>query len=241
MILNILTAYNEIKFMPLKKKWCDMNGLDLYVIDNYSNDGTWEWLQENNVMSHRIDTKGAFDLSMLQGEMTRTIHKIRPLWVIYNGADTFPVTRGKLCDDIMDVKKQGFNQIAIKWINICNTGEEFNGDYINTYFYFQSIKNTVMISEYHNRLKISADVIQIRKPRIKIIEGFNINYGNAKPAIERNETYARRKLAWDRGMIKAWGIHYKPGSDRNWLWKKSELSDIRTTTLMWAIEKLKKL
>ena len=89
--LCILTIYNEIKFLPYKLQYCIDNNLDLYVIDNMSNDGSWEWLQENNIKSHRFDTDGMFYLKALQKEMVKTVHKEKPDWAIYNGCDLFPL------------------------------------------------------------------------------------------------------------------------------------------------------
>ncbi len=241
MILNILTAYNEINFLPLKKKWCDMNGLELYVIDNYSNDGTWEWLQDNKVMSHRIDTKGAFDLRILQKDINTTIHKIRPSWVIYNGADLFPVTKDKLCDMINKANSEGYYGIKIPWAMFYNTGEQrgtFNP--FNTYFYCGFERGVAMIAKYNNQLKVSADEITLINKKVKNIDGLIINYGHTKTEAERDETYARRKLAWSRGMIKGWGVHYEGAKARNWLWDKDNLTDIRKTEFAWTIEKLNK-
>ena len=89
-VLCILTIYNEIEFLPYKIKYCKENDLDLYIIDNMSNDGSWEWLQKNNIKSHRFDTNEMFDLKALQGEIISTVHKEKPNWVIYNGCDLFP-------------------------------------------------------------------------------------------------------------------------------------------------------
>ena len=94
--LCILTIYNEIKFLPYKLQYCIDNNLDLYVIDNMSNDGSWEWLQENNIKSHRFDTDGMFYLKALQKEMVKTVHKEKPDWAIYNGTAWQEIDNQKL-------------------------------------------------------------------------------------------------------------------------------------------------
>ena len=239
MILNILTAYNEIDFLPLKKKWCDLNGLELYVIDNMSNDGTWEWLQDNNIKSHRVDTNEAFDLRILQAEINKTIHKIRPSWVIYNGADLFPVTKGKLCDIIIKANSEKYNGISMPWAMFYNTGEmrsEFNP--FNTFFYCGFERGVIMMAKFQHHTRISGDEMQIRTKNIKKIDGLIINYGHTKTKEDRDETYERRKLAWKRGMTKHWGVHYAAAKQRNWRWDRDKLTDIRKSKYAWTIEKL---
>ena len=40
MKLCIGFIYNELEWLPKKVKYCKDNGLDLYIIDNYSTDGS---------------------------------------------------------------------------------------------------------------------------------------------------------------------------------------------------------
>ena len=58
----ILTVWNEREYLPLKLEYCKQNKLEPYIIDNMSTDGSWEYLQENKVPSHRLDTGDSFDL-----------------------------------------------------------------------------------------------------------------------------------------------------------------------------------
>tara|TARA_B100000315_G_C14180540_1_gene408697 strand:- start:132 stop:455 length:324 start_codon:yes stop_codon:yes gene_type:complete len=88
-VIGIQNIWNEIDYLPLKIKWCEKNNIEPYIIDNMSDDGSWEWLQKNNIPSHRFDTGGAFHLSKLNDEMTKTLHKIKPSWIIYMGCDEF--------------------------------------------------------------------------------------------------------------------------------------------------------
>jgi hypothetical protein len=234
-----MTVYNEMYFLPYKKKWCDINGLNLYVIDNMSNDGTWEWLKENKVPSHRIDTHGAFDLRALQYEIVKTVHSIKPDWVIYSGADLYHVSDRKLNIKIKEAQDEGFNMIWLQWFNFFNTGEKFNNNYFDTYYYYHPVKHpAILISKYHSSFKLEADKILRKRKNVKKIEGIMVNYGNCKPVSQREDTLRRRKLAWKRGLLKAWGSHYLVGHEKGWKWNKHELYDIRQTKQFKYIKQL---
>ena len=87
-VMCILTVWNEREYLPLKLEYCKQNKLEPYVIDNMSDDGSWEYLQDQGVKSHRVDTDGSFDLRILQDEIVdrrrerwvRPIQHIFPLW-----------------------------------------------------------------------------------------------------------------------------------------------------------------
>lgn len=238
-ILNILTAYNEIKFMPLKKQWCDRNGVELYVIDNMSKDGTWQWCKKNNIPSRRVDTNEAFDLRILHASIMHTVHEQRPDWVIFNGADLFPIVPDTLRTVIETSHNNGYNQIVLPWIMFYNTGEKSETfDPFNTYFYFGHERGVAMISKYSPRMKIEADEVKIPHPKQVRYPGVIANYGHTKSKAEREETYERRKRAWKLGMNKGWGIHYKPAHQRGWVWDKKKLNDIRESEYFKYIQKL---
>ncbi len=215
--------------MPLKKRWCEVNGLDLYVLDNYSTDGTWEWLKKEGVDSERVDTRGSFDLPLLQKATMRALRRLNPPWVVYIGADTFYVARKKLSEYIKEVEKKGYNVINFPWNNFYNTGEVVESfDPVNTYFYYSTFRRVDFIMKWHPRLEIRADDIfgrPFKKYHAKDLEAFN--YGNVKPAEARLETLRRRQKAWRGGMNRDWGRHYREAKRKDWIWDKNTLKDIR--------------
>lgn len=81
-------------------------------------------------------------------------------------------------------------------------------------------------------------VQQIDNKKIFEADGVVINYGNTKPAKEREDTYRRRKKAWDHGLDHNYGVHYLEGRMKHWRWDRSELVDIRTTDFGRYIKKL---
>ncbi|HRY32092.1 MAG TPA: hypothetical protein P5531_03895 [Bacteroidales bacterium] len=241
-ITCILTAYNEAKYLPLKLAFCKANGINLYVIDNYSNDGTWEWLQAHNVPSHRFDTNEAFDLPALQGEIIQTLHRIKPDWVVYNGADLFPVTPGPLCHHINDAEAMGYNLISMLAISMHNTGEPPEPfDPFNTYFYYNTFMHVQLIHKYHPDVKYCADHVWIPDQHTITVPGVMINYGQTKTQQEREETLKRRQRAWKNGMKHGHGQHMREGNKLGWKWDKDKLKDIRNSEYAPYINKLQRI
>ncbi|MEY3194259.1 MAG: hypothetical protein RIQ78_356 [Bacteroidota bacterium] len=238
-VLCIMTIYNEIEYLPYKLKFCQENNLDLYIIDNISDDGSWEWLQENKVPSHRFDTDGAFSLGILQEEIVRTIHTIKPDWVIYNGCDLFILTEKNLYDEIMEADKNGFNIIKMDVLNMFNTGEQHQKNPFETYFYYKLIQpNIKLIHKYQDSIRYVADAVILPDENILQVEGCMVNYGSTKSKEKRNITLERRKKAWDLGEPLAHGTHYLVGNNQDWIWEKADLLDIRASKYNTMIHKL---
>jgi len=239
-ILKIMTVYNEMQFLPYQKKWCDLNGIDLYVIDNMSNDGTFEWLRANKIKTHRIDTGGSFDLKKLQKNILITIKRIKPDWVVYHAADLFTVTEDRVDKEINGADREGYNQIGLKSVNFKPTGE--SGDIFRDFNYcnIRGTKNLILISKYYPSLRIEADKIFIKNPKIKTPRGCLLHFGNVRGRDKREETYRRRLKAWRGGLIRAWGVHYLTGHNKGWRWNKNELIDVRKTEYYKYLEKFRR-
>jgi hypothetical protein len=237
-IACMLTVWNEIEYIPYKIAFCKQNNLVPYVVDNYSDDGTWEWLQDNKIHSHRLDTNGMFKLRPLQDELIKTLHQMEPKpdWCIYNGCDLFPLAHNNnLHDELVRLDSLGFNMANINNIDVYNTGEGIEdrgvNNVFNTYFYTGKTRNFTMIHKYSKRLHYQGDAVFIRDQVSNTgkINGLQINYGNTKTAEERDGTLARRSKAWENGEHKVHGSHYRVGKSKNWEWSKGELIDIRNT------------
>ena len=245
-ILCILTTYNEAEYLPYKKKFCDYHDLDLYVIDNYSHDGTWEWLQDNKIPSHRFDTDGMFALEWLQEEILRTLLSLanKPDWVIYNGADLFPICLPSLNEAISKLDQSGFNLASIPYLAFFNTGEERIKDPFTTFNYFSFKPGFVMMHKYHESIIYHADDVKFGSipNSVGTLDGIMINYGQTKSKEERDETYLRRKKAWDSGVTpKGHGSHYRDGHNSNWIWDSANLTDIRSSPYYKYIQHLKNI
>jgi hypothetical protein len=217
-ILSIMTVYNELRLMPLNLRWCEMNGLDMYVIDNCSNDGTWEWLQNNNIPSHRLDTGGAFSLKMIQPEMLRTLDRIKPDWVVKNDADAFFLHKKPIKDMLPD----DHNIIRADFLSIKRTDG-------SPYYYNKHPVGVRWIHKYMGGTQYIGDIVKLPFTKEQGTDGFWVNCGMIKTAEEREETLKRRQLAWKLGEPKQNGTHYLEGHERGWKWEKYQLQDIRKT------------
>jgi len=231
--LCIFSAYNEIEFLYHKKKFCEYHGLDLYVVDNYSNDGTWEWLQDNKIPSHRLDTNSSFHLSKLQSENMKVIHKIKPDWVLYNGADTFPFcTNNVKISDVIERHGKKCDIIPLPTLNIRNTGEEWNGSYFNTYYHADlKVREKLLFYKYTEKYRFIGD--DFSGPSMKRfndpdIDFLQLNYGAAKPEEIQKERFKRRQKAWAEGLPKGFGSHYILNDDNKYIYNKESCLDIRS-------------
>ena len=228
-ILYITTIYNEIRFLPYKMEWCRRNNLNPYVIDNYSDDFSYEWLRDHKIRCHRIDTKGAFDLKALQREMVRTMNRLKPDWVVYLGVDLFIFCDLPIGDLCWNAQEMGCNVIGFPMIDICNTGEE-PGNPFRTYFYYRHSRDLIeFVYKWSPQVRMDGDLVRMPQRRSLSPQGVMINYGRTKTPDERKKLLERRKLAWSRGLNKKYGRHYLREQKKNWTWTKEELKDIRNS------------
>lgn len=242
-IVAIAFVYNEIEYIKYKHMWAKQQDVDLYIIDNMSTDGTWDYLRENDIPSHRFDTQNRFNLVKLQGELIKTLHKIKPDWVIYHGADTFYYTKNGLRNDIENANENGNDGISLMGISMKNTGEkkEKNKNSFNTYFFGNPTKHFIMVGKYHENFKLYGDNIKTVNKK-EILDGVIVNYGMTKSVKDREETFARRQLAWKKdGLRKDFGGHYLGGSRKKWKWNLNEVKDIRVTIYAYFFPQVQKL
>ena len=235
-ILAVAFAYNEAKYIEDFIKFYRRQGCDIYVADNHSTDGTTEILQKHKVKSDIVYTGGAFDLIKLQAALISSIKTINPDWVVYTGIDIRYCLEGTIKDEIGKV--DDCNMIGVQHYNMYATGEKFELPMYRRFFYGRKGNRLYMIAKNEESLSFEADSIQLKKKIIYESDGCLLNYGNCKPAAEREDTYRRRQKAWDRGLDHNYGVHYKEGHTRCWLWDSAEMTDVRQTDHWKYISKL---
>jgi len=228
-----------MKLIPSFVEYYRKQGCDIFILDNHSTDGTHEWLIENNVRTEICRTKGMFHLLKLQKGLVDEINRVKPDWVVYTGIDILYSFLWTIRKTIERADKNGFNMIGVQYYNMYNTGEPVAYPLHENYFYGRDLKRLYMISKYQEPFGFEADSIQIKGRKIFEAKGVLINYGNCKDAAEREDTFKRRKRAWDAGLDRNYGAHYVEGHNRNWIWPKEELIDIRETEDYKYIKKIK--
>lgn len=226
-ILMICTVYNEIKYLPHVINFWKNQGVDVYVIDNMSDDGTWEWLQKNNIPSHQFDTKGMFHLDKLQEEMIRVLHDKKPDWFIYGAADMYFGFDAPVKKIIYSCDIAGYNQVTVDLLNFYNTGEDHKLPLMENYFSCGTVKTRTYISKYASSIKFLADTIIIPNRKITHVKGAILNYGACKTPGEQDMKLQRRQRAWKNGLSKSYGSHYLSGKKNQWTWIKDNMIDIR--------------
>jgi len=235
-VLCILCVYNERWMIPFKLDWCKKNNLDLYVIDNYSTDGTWEWLQDHHIASSRVDTKGSFDTRIIEREKIKIVNEIKPDWVVNNGADLFYFVDGTLNDYIQLVDDLGYNMIQFDMIDVFRTkGEDYGSPFMFKYYKYS--KPVTFIYKHQPGVSISGDDIHYRNPKVFKGQGVLVNYGRTQPVEYRKERLKRRIKAWQKGLNRKYGRHYLREQQKGWTWDRSELDPIRTSKYARYIHK----
>jgi len=228
-IVTAAFAYNERPYIPFMVEYYREQGCDLFILDNYSTDGTYEWLIEHGVTTARVDTRDSFLLVKLQATLLAGLRKIKPDWVVYCGIDSYYCFKGTIREEIEKAESLGYNMIEVNHFSMYNTGEKFQLPFTRNYFYGANHRRLQMIGKFVPTFKFVADALYMPNKKVYVSDGMFVNYGMCKPRIEREITFARRKRAWLLGEYRGHGVHYAPAQRRQWIWSKEELIDIRTT------------
>jgi hypothetical protein len=236
-ILATCFVYNEVKYLDQWVNWYRSQGCELFVLDNMSNDGTFEWLQENGIPCERFDTNEAFHLHKLQDELMRHVARINPDWVIYCGADLFYITDKPLNEAIEEADTQGFNQIKLPCYNLVNTGERFGTPLQKHFTRGGRYRDLIMIAKYGEGFMVRNDHIGLAEGNPIKLAGAMVNYGGCKPAEEQEEKLIRRQRAWSEGLPPNIGKHFRAGRIRNWIYPVNQTVDLTTTPIWDYIKK----
>jgi len=222
-ITAIMSVYNEMDYLPLKIQWCRSNNIDLYVCDNVSNDGSWEYLKKENIPSHQYDTQGMFSETLMQIEIYNTLVKLNPEWVLYMGCDLF-----------FDIPKEynEYDYVLFDFYSLKNTGENVGTIFapFSTYKYASHHGKLKFLFKWNKNVIFNADDIITPSLEGGIDKGnIMLNYGDTKSKEHREETKLRRMKAWEKGENHIWGFHYIDGSERKWQWDRQQLIDLSST------------
>lgn len=222
-ILLITFIYNELPYLGDFVTYYKNQGIDLYVIDNYSNDGSYEWLIANNIECSRFDTNESFELFVLQSEVERILKIKKPDWFVYAHPDLFYVFKDTVRKTIEDADKKGFNQLKVRCYGALNINEKRGLPLYHHYFYGNYYRYLIMISKYDDTVKMNGDSIKIKDAKPYQLDGIMCNYGACKPEKEQRIKLKRREKAWDNGLSRNIGKHFKKYEDINWIWKREDV------------------
>ena len=194
--------------LPLKKKWCDHHGLKMVYFDNESTDGSREWAIENGVFEADIITNGTFDIVRTMNILDRYRQENDYDYSIVSGVDMFMggLDGKTLAEYIEEIDSNGYDSVMCNCIMLCRTDEVSSLDFRR---YTKGLyHDTQMMLIARNDRGLQVDRIAGKNP-IQDLGLWWFNLGNTKSVEERRETYERRKKAWDKGMKKGYGGHYR--------------------------------
>lgn len=231
--LMITFVYNELKYLPHVINYYKKNGCEIYIIDNMSNDGTYEWLVENNIPCHRIDTQEAFHVRVLEDDLIATVNRLKPDWVIFGSADLYHVTKLPISEYIEVIDARGYNQLTLPCISaIPISADELTSktplseNFFNALYY----QPLTMISKYGKDFYLDGDTLRVENPRPYISgEGVSINYGPCKPVEEQEVKRLRTQKAWEQGMNRGYSVHYEKAKKINWVYPADRSFDLKTS------------
>ena len=237
-ILATCFVYNEKKYIDQWVKWYRSQGCQLFVLDNMSDDGTYEWLVANGVECARFDTGGAFHLHVLQRELNKHIVRIKPDWICYTGADLFIITNKTIKETIEYYHAKKVTQIKLPCYNVVNTGEKFSTPLQENYFRGGLYKDLSLLSKYEEGFTLCNDDIGLKNNITEKVKGIIINYGGCKPAKEQEEKFRRRNKAWNEGLPSNIGRHFKTGKSKDWVYDINSTIDLMDSEAGQYIKKI---
>jgi len=242
-VLACGVVYNEIDILPYLLDYLKSQGIEIFIFDNFSNDGTWEYLQNSGIECERINSNGKFSLIQFIKRVMAKWKEIKPSWCIYLDADEFPLTFQfpSLKEFIKDRDRKGFNVITQTRINFRPTGtEDFSkGDPRKIYrYYFINFPNgrghpqCDRIFKYFNELNLvnSAGHFVRRFDKRASVESLDnpiFHYSMRENAREKTLQRFNRRNKDEETVGLGWNTHYKKFIKADmWIWNKDELKDM---------------
>jgi len=242
-VLACGVVYNEIDILPYLLDHFKSQGIDIFIFDNDSDDGTWEYLLDNKIDCKRLKSDGKFSLVQFIKKMTEKWKEIKPDWCIYLDADEFPLTFQfpTFKELIEDRDKKGFNVINQERVNFRPAGsEDFSlGDPLKIYRYyfhepphqhprvnrvFKFDENVDVISSGGHHVRGIVKKIVSKEPLDNPIFHYTIRENAEKKIRERIE----RRMRDEETVKLKWNVHYQTFvDDKKWIWNKDELLDIK--------------
>lgn len=242
-ILACGVVYNEIDILPYLLDYLKSQRIEIFIFDNFSNDGTWEYLQDNEIACERISSDGKMSTIQFFKIMIAKWNEMKPDWCIYLDADEFPLTFqfSSLKELVEDRDKKGFNVVAQTRINFRPTGsEDFSkGDPRKIYRYYfikfpggKGYSQCERIFKHFDgiNLRVTAGHFIKRFDKRASIESLNnpiFHYSMRENAKEKTLQRFNRRNKDEETVKLNWNNHYGRYIKKDvWIWNKDELNDI---------------
>jgi len=235
--LMMTFVYNERKYLPHAIEYYKRNNCDVYIIDNYSNDGTWEWLQENNIPSHRLDTNGEFALKVLQADFMETLKKLKPNWVMYGAGDLYHIFDKPIDEALKEIEDNGYNAVNTQCYSAVNTGEVHKIPLPINYLNLKKYIRVRMIARWSEDYNINGDEVNFEGLN-PCDTGISVNYGLCKTLDEWNDKLERRKKAWESGGAdKKHGKHLVKYKTKDLIYPLKDYENVKNLDILPLVKK----
>lgn len=241
-VLACGVVHDEIDILPYLLGHLKAQEIEVFIYDNFSDDGTWEYLQESGTQCERISSDGKFSLVKFIEKREEKWREERPDWCIFLDADEFPLTFQfpTLREFIEDRDQKGFNVIQQTRVNFRPTGtEDFSeGDPLKIYrYYFISLPGhrghpqCDRIFKYSDGMKLHSGGHFIKMPdKCVSAEGLNnpiFHYTMRENARQKTLQRLERRNKDEVTVELGWNKHYKKFvANDEWVWDKDKLYDI---------------
>lgn len=242
-ILACGVVWNEIDVLPYLLEYFKTQGIDVFIFDNFSDDGTWECLLDNGIECERISSNGSFDLVRFIKKREEKWKEAKPDWCIFLDADEFPLTFQFAClkEFIEDRDRMGFNVIKQTRINFRPTGtEDFSkGDPRKVYRYYfikfplgkghPMCERIFKYSDEINLVSHGGHFVDRLNKKISMesLDNPIFHYSFREQAKERTLQRFNRRNKDEETTKLNWNRHYGKFIEKDkWLWDKDELNDI---------------
>ena len=153
-IVAIFSLYNEERFIRYTIEHLRAQGVDCYIIDNESTDGTREiaerYLGRGVIGIETLPRRGTFELRKILRRVEELHHELQADWYLHHDADQFryaPNPFATLAAGIEAMDEQGYNAINFDVFDFMPTSAEENfegGRFLREmeyYYYFRPRPN----------------------------------------------------------------------------------------------------
>jgi len=259
-ILACLCVYNEMDILPNLLDHLKSQDIDVFVFDNYSTDGTWEYLKKNGIDYEKLDTGEKLDLGKIIEAKMRKWNEVKPDWCIYQDADEFPLTSefSTLRELIEDRDKKGFDVINQLRVTFLPVGEEiFDGKspretfhyYDKNYWFSSTNACSDRIFKYKKGIRLSGGAHHILFSLRRSKEGLdNVIFHYPYREFAKRQVEERKSRSLESEVKRGLHKHYFESYPKGFIWSKEGKGDIRNFEdplhkfyEKWEIEETKKI
>lgn len=159
-ILNWITSYNQLRFLPYVLDHQKKLGCELSLIDLGSTDGSIEWLERRRIPYEKIDP------SQLEEWKKEQTQKIRPDWVMESTAAEMVVLSKIHLFNILDfAASKGITTLKCSQLDFFSMeGGSATNHPVNSFFYYEQKPHRELVKK------------ESMERRSSLIEGYIFSY-----------------------------------------------------------------